>query len=436
MTFKQSVLAKIHFHIKFHLSKLDKESIIAMSGMAIEYYNIFLYGYLAALIIPQFFLRDSPLITLTAVLLSYFIGPLGAIICGHIGDTLGRKRILALALAFVSISSFLISVLPTYDQIGLSASILFLFLRSVQTLGFGGDAVGLVTFILEDAPSKHRGLFGGFMSTGSAAGVLFASLFVTLADPLQDPSSPWKWRFPLCLGAIGMLIAIYVYRTLGETETFKHYKAQHYVKKWPLLDLLKNKKFIFLKCIGLFSLAPIITIVIFGFIPYLGTSELGLSTRYSMWTNTTALLLFAISAPFFGALSDKIGRKWVLCGLSILFFILGLPLFWLLQNKHAYMFFIIQIFFSWIASAYYGVTMTTCIEQLPTRLRYTGVAVSFYLSYALFGGINGLYIVTVLIENAHFDIAPVFYLLLGSIIVFVSAFSLKKEFHGTLERKK
>lgn len=434
MNFVKSALSKIHFHIKFHVSKLEKESIVAMCGMAIEYYNVFLYGYLAVLILPQFFTYKSPLITLTAILLSYLIGPLGAVICGHIGDRLGRKRILALALAFVSSSSFLISILPSYDQIGLAASILFLVLRSIQTLGFGGDAVGLVTFILEDAPTKHRGLFGGFMSTGSAVGVVFASLVVSVLDPLQDPQTPWKWRIPMSLGIVGMLIAVYVYRILGETETFKHYKAKYFVTKWPLLDLLTNKKLIFAKSIGLFALAPIITIIIFGYVPYLGRTELGLSVRYSMWTNTIALILFALSAPVFGALSDRFGRKLILCGLSLIFLITGFPLFLILQHKHSHLFFFIQIFFSWVASAYYGVAMTACIEHLPTRLRYTGVAVSFYLSYAIFGELNGLSIVEYLIDKYHFISSPVLYLMLGSIVVFISAFFIKENIDISLEK--
>lgn len=419
----------------FHLSKLERESLVAMGGMAAEYHNIFLYGYLVSVINPYFFKDSSYLITLSAILLSYIMGPLGAIICGHIGDTLGRKRILAWALAFVSISSFFISVLPSYDQIGIVASILFILLRSIQAVGFGGDAVGLVTFILEEAPARSRGWFGGLMSLGSAIGVFVASLEVSLLDPLQDISSQWKWRIPLCTGIIGTLLSIYFYRILGETTVFKHYTKKHHKKRWPLLELLKNYKLSFLRAIGVFALAPIITAVIFSFIPYLGETALHLSSKFSMWSNTIVLFVFSIFAPLFGALSDKIGRKPILFGVSLIFLILGFPLFSLLEYHNKTIYFCVQLFFSWVASAYYGIAMTINIEHLPTNLRYTGVALSFYLSYVLFGGINGQYIVKFLINGVSACVGPVFYLLLGSIVVFLSALLLKEEAKTSLEKE-
>lgn len=427
MNLIKSILNKVTFHVQFHLSKLERENIIAMIGMAIEYYTIFFYGYASTIIISQFFISSSPLILVSAILLSYIMGPIGAIICGHAGDVKGRKIILAWTIAFVSIPSFLISVLPTYDQIGVAASILFIILRSVQTLAFGGDAVGLVTFILEDAPAAHRGLFGGFMSMGSGIGVLVASLILSVIDPLEDPASPWKWRVPLSLGIIGIFLSIYFSKTLGETETFKHYKKKYYIRTWPLIDLFKKNKLIFLKVIGITALVPIITIIIFGFIPFLGSTHLSLSSKTSMWSNTIALVLFSLFAPFFGALSDRVGRRPLLFGVSIIYFVLGFPLFLLLEKSATPVFFVIQLFFASIASAYYGVTMATCIEHFPTHVRYTGVALGYYVTYTLFGGINGLYIVKFLLKDIHIDIAPVFYLLLGSFLVFLSTLFLNEE---------
>jgi len=413
--------------IKTHLSQLQRESIIAIIGIALEYYNIFLFGYLTSVIISQFFNASNPLLIVLAILLSYIMGPLGAIICGHVGDVRGRKKILAWTIAFVSIPSFLISILPTYDQIGIAASIFFIILRSIQTMAFGGDAVGLVTFILEDAPARHRGLFGGFMSMGAAIGVLFSSLVISLIDPLGDSISPWKWRIPLSLGIFGVIASIYFYRTFGETETFKHYKEKHYIKTWPLIDLFKKSKLVFLKVIGITALVPIITIIIFGFVPYLGMTHLGLSPKLSMWSNTLAVGLFAIFAPFFGSLSDKIGRRPILFGVSLIFLTLGFPLFSLLDHATTPMFFSIQLFFALVSSAYYGVTMTICIENFPTHIRYTGVALGYYITYALFGGINGLYLVKLLIKNIPIDTSPVFYLLSGSVIVFLSALFLTEK---------
>ena len=267
-------IEKILITTKFHLTKLGRENVISMLGMAIEYYNIFLYGYASSIIIAKFFAQSSLLIVILAMLLSYLMGPLGALFFGHIGDKKGRKKILALAIALVSIPSFLISLLPSYDQIGVLASVLFIILRSVQTMAFGGDTIGLATFVLEDAPAKHRGLFGGFMATGAAIGVFFASLVVAMFDPLGALNSSWRWRIPLCIGIFGIIISIYFYRTFGETETFKHYKQKYYRKTLPIVDLFKKNKLNFSRIIGITALVPIITIIVFGYIPFLGVSHL------------------------------------------------------------------------------------------------------------------------------------------------------------------
>lgn len=424
MKFISGVLKKTRFHINFHISKLGRESFIAVGGIALEYYALFHYGYSAKVILHYFFGQSSPLIIYSAMLLSYIIGPLGAIICGDIGDIKGRKKILVWTLAFVAIPSFLISILPSYSQIGVTASILFIILRTIQTLAFGGDTLGLVTFVLEEAPAEHRGLFGGFMSMGSGIGVFLACLAVSILDPLDYPDSPWRWQVPLSFGIFGVLFSIYFYRTIGETETFKHYKKTHYINSWPFIDLFRKNKLNFLKIVGLTSLAPIITIVIFGFIPNLDIAHLKLSHKFSMLYNTVALAVFICFAPVFGALSDKIGRKPILLCVNLIFIFFGFPLFYILNYADAFVVFVIQLFFSLVASAYYGITFAVAIENFSTHVRYTGVALGYYTTYALFGGVNGLFIVNLLAKEP-LDIAPVFYLLFGSIISLVSLLFLK-----------
>jgi len=285
-----------------HLSKIERESIAAIAGMAIEYCTVFLYGFLAPLIIPHFFQSTGGLVIVFSMLLSYLVGPLGAIVCGTIGDMYGRKIILVWTLALVAIPTFLMALLPTYDQIGVYASISFFILKTIQMMAFSGDLVGLATFMLEDVPAKRRGFFGGLMSMGSAFGVLLASFLISIFDPLEDPYSQWKWRILLSIGIFGLFIAIYFQRIFSETETFKHYKKDAYINSWSFIDLFKYNALDYLKIIGITALVPIITIIIFGFIPYLGTHEVELSPKLSMWSNTISIALFAIFAPLFGHL--------------------------------------------------------------------------------------------------------------------------------------
>ena len=146
-----------------------------------------------------------------------------------------------------------------------------------------------------------------------------------------------------------------------------------------------------------------------------------------MWANTLALAVFTLCAPIFGALSDKVGRKPILVGVYLSFLILGFPLFYLLNYSSLPFIFLIQIFFGLVSSAYYGVTFAICIEHLPTHVRYTGIALGYYISYAFFGGINGLYIVEFLSKKFTMDVSPVLYLLFGSLVALVSLLSIPEE---------
>ena len=197
--------------------------------------------------------------------------------------------------------------------------------------------------------------------------------------------------------------------------------------------MLKQHKLKFIKAIGIFALAPIITLIIFSFIPYLGLTILGLSSKFIMWINSLALLVFVVWAPIFGSLSDKVGRKPILFSVSLVFLILGVPIFYFFEYHSAITYVCIQVFFSWVSSAYFGVAMTTNIEHLPTHLRYTGVALSFAFSYVIFGGETGLYIIKSLITRLDFGFSPILYLLFGAFIVLLCSVFLKEEASHSLE---
>lgn len=362
------------------------------------------------------------------MILEAITGVLGAIICGHVGDTLGRKKILAYTIAFVAFPSFAISILPGYEQIGILASIIFILLRSTQMLAFGGDMIGLVTFILEDTPANQRGKFGGYMSMSAGIGAGVASLLLYLVDPFSVPISFWKWRLLLIFGIVGIFIANYLKNMFGETEFFRHYKKRHHRSSTPIVEVFQCNKLTFLRVVGITILAPIITLTIYAWIPQFSVKHLDLAARHSMLLNFGALTLFAIGARLFGAKSDMLGRRRILLGVSGFFLIFAYPLFVALYNTgNIIQFFLIQAIFAFASSAYYGVAMTASIEHVPTHIRYTGVAVGYYVNYAIFGGISGDHIERLLIENVFLSSSPVFYLMIGSFIVFICSFFLKEE---------
>jgi MFS family permease len=417
-----------------HLSNLTFESILVLAGCAIEYYSVFLYGYASSVINVQFFISDKLLLT-QSILLSFVMGPLGAIICGHIGDTLGRKKVLVATISVFALSTFFISILPGYDSIGITASILSILLRSIQTMAIGGDVIGLVTFLLEDAPSNRRGLFGGLMSMGSGIGVLLAVGSIALTDPVNNPIDSWRWRLPMSLSIFGLILSHYFYSSVGETATFRHYKRSHYKTSIPIIDLFRRNFPQFCLIVGLTASVPIITIVVNGVIPYMNIEDLGIRTRAEMATNAIAMSVFAICAPFFGALSDQIGRKPVLLAVAGILLVTSAPIFYILSFSDLERSTSIQVFFAVVTSAYFGVTFATCIEHLPTHVRYTGTVLGYYSSFVIFGGSNGQYIVKALIDLFSKDASSVIYLLAGAFLLLVASLFIKDLRHDPLSEE-
>jgi MHS family proline/betaine transporter-like MFS transporter len=243
-----------------------------------------------------------------------------------------------------------------------------------------------------------------------------------------------------------MFIANYLNKTLSETACFRHYKMKHNKKTLPpMIDLLLNHKLALLRVICLTPLVPVITLTVFAWILKFSVKHLHLPISHAMGFNCGALLLFIIGAPIFGALSDRWGRKWVLCGISAFFLLFSYPLFQCLgQTESKLQFFLIQGTLAFASSVYYGVAMTTCIEHVPTHVRYTGVAVGYYINYALLASASGDYLenlFTVMTQKLSpiFQFSPisspVFYLMAASFIVFISSFFLKEEAHRALSDK-
>ncbi len=266
------------------------------------------------------------------------------------------------------------------------------------------------------------------MSMSAGIGVCLACLFLYFSNPFSDPTTFWKWRLLLILGVFGLFIANYFKKTFSETAVFSHFKRTRSVRIPPLFDLFKTYKTTLLRILGITILAPITTIVVFGWVPQFSVKHLNIHPNQAMLLNAGGLVLFAIGAPLFGRWSDMLGRKRMLCGVSSFFFIFSFLLFYLLtKTETVIQFFIIEAILAFAASAYYGVAKTAAIEHVPTHIRYTGVAVAYYINYAFFGGISGNHIDQLLTGAVHVEFAPVFYLMFGSIVVFICSLFINEE---------
>jgi MFS family permease len=223
-----------------------KAAVSAWIGSALEYYDFFIYGAAAALVFPKiFFPSANPTAATIASLatfgVAYIARPIGSFILGHLGDTIGRKRVLTITLFGMGTATFLIGVLPTYNQVGLAAPILLLVLRVLQGLAVSGEQSSAATTTLEHAPANRRAFFGSFTLAGTQFGnILATAIFIPIAALPNDDLLSWGWRIPFLLSVVVVAVAWWIRSSLHESPAFAEEQEHNAVPKAPLRELFRH----------------------------------------------------------------------------------------------------------------------------------------------------------------------------------------------------
>ncbi|WP_414172271.1 MFS transporter [Clavibacter tessellarius] len=216
-------------------------------GTTVEYYDFYLYATASALVFgSQFFPNQTPAVGLLSSFAAYGVGflarPIGGIVAGHLGDRIGRKRMLVYSLVLMGIASTLIGVLPTYATIGLASVVGLVFLRLVQGIAAGAEWGGSALLSVEHAPAHRRGLFGAFTQMGSAGGMLLATgVFAATRFGLgEEAFLAWGWRLPFLLSAVLVGVGLVIRLRVEDAAEFRHIKAAGAVERFPLGVVLRR----------------------------------------------------------------------------------------------------------------------------------------------------------------------------------------------------
>lgn len=218
--------------------ELRKVAIASFIGNFIEWFDYASYGYLAAIITLVFFPAASPISGLLATFgvfaLPFIVRPLGGVIWGHYGDKIGRKKALSLSIIIMSLATFLIAFLPTFEQVGLWAPALLLLVRLVQGFSASGEYAGASAFLAEYAPDNKRGFYTSIVPASTAAGLLLGSLFVTVMHAVltAEQMQSFGWRLPFLLAAPLGLIGRYIRIKLEDSPKFKAMEQSMLRKCW------------------------------------------------------------------------------------------------------------------------------------------------------------------------------------------------------------
>lgn len=391
-----------------------KKKIILASifGNALEFYDFTLFGVFAAIIANQYFPGDNEtsklLSSLAAFAVGFFTRPIGAILFGHIGDKFGRRQALSLSILLMGIPTLTIGLMPNYNQIGITASIMIFACRLLQGVFTGGEYNGAAIFSIEHLGKKNPGFIGGLI-TGSC--VIGASTATFLGTLTQRPDMPgWAWRLPFLFGALVSLVGYFIRRNISETPEFLSEKKPA-ASKIPLLKALISYPNSCLISFMLGGLNGTLSYTLFGFLNIYLSRYLEIPMVTAMQLNLIGLFAFMIGSPLMGYLFDTLGQpKFLTCAiLSIL--ILAIPIFIALSSKIIPMIVIGQILLGLCTASIAGSGHAVMQTLFPVADRYSGIAFNFSMGMAMLGGMTPIIYVN-MIENYHASLLfPAFFLM-------------------------
>ncbi|QOL52100.1 MHS family MFS transporter [Massilia litorea] len=305
------------------MTKEERKVIFASSlGTVFEWYDFYLYGSLAAIIGKQFFLGDpttSFIFALLTFAAGFIVRPFGALVFGRLGDMIGRKYTFLVTILIMGGSTFIVGLLPGYATIGIAAPIILVSLRILQGLALGGEYGGAATYVAEHAPEGKRGAFTAWIQTTATMG-LFLSLLVILATRTavgETEFAAWGWRIPFLVSVALLGVSVWIRLSMNESPAFAKMKAEGKTSKAPLSEAFlnwKNAKIVILALVGLTMGQAVVWYTGQFYALFFLTQTLKIDGPTANILTAIALLLATPFFIFFGSLSDKIGRKWIILG--------------------------------------------------------------------------------------------------------------------------
>src|SRR5579864_1946039 len=287
-------------------------------GSALEYYDFFIYATAASLVFPQiFFPSQNPTVAIVASLATYGVGyvarPVGAFVLGHWGDTHGRKNVLVLCLFIMGISTMLVGLIPTYQQIGIWAPILLVVLRLIQGFAVAGEISGASSMVLEHAPFGRRGFFASFALQGVQAGqILAAAVFLPIAAYMaKDDFSTWGWRIPFLLSFFVVIVGYLIRREVDETPAFERESQQGALPTAPIVQAFKTSWADMLRviCMALMNVIPVVATIFGAAYAVQPAYGIGFKPDVYLWIPVLGNVAAVMVIPLVGNLSDRIGRR-------------------------------------------------------------------------------------------------------------------------------
>ncbi|MER6572842.1 MFS transporter [Streptomyces sp. NPDC001093] len=425
---------------------VNLKRIVAASliGTTIEWYDFFLYGSAAALVFNKLFFPDSdPLVGTLLSFLTYAVGfaarPLGALVFGHYGDRLGRKKLLVLSLVMMGGATFAIGLLPTHATVGAAAPVLLTTLRLVQGFALGGEWGGAVLLVSEHGDPRRRGFWASWPQTGAPAGQLLATgVLSLLTSVLSDHAfGAWGWRVPFLLSGVLVLIGLWIRLSVDESPVFKEALARaesrrtQEAEKLPLVSVLRHHWRDVLVAMGARMAENISYYVITAFILVYATTSAGVSKQTALNAVLIGSAVHFAVIPAWGALSDRVGRRPVYllgaAGVGLWMF----PFFSLVDTgSFGYLVLAVTVGLV-LHGAMYAPQAAFFAEMFATRMRYSGASIGAQFASVAAGAPAPL-IATALLDDYGSSTPIALYVIAAAVLTLVAVGVARETRHRDL----
>lgn len=456
-------------------------------GTMIEWYDFYIFGTLATVISPLFYPKGNDTFAIIAYLSTFAVGfvvrPFGALFFGRIGDVVGRKYAFLITLLIMGGATAMIGLLPTYATIGIAAPILLLLIRVLQGLALGGEYGGAAVYVAEHVPDGKRGFYTSFIQITATLG-LFVSLIVILVvqnEMSKDAFNAWGWRIPFLVSLALVSVSLYIRMKMKESPIFQHIKSKGMTSAQPLKEAFahwKNLKIVLISLFGATAGQGVVWYTGQFYALFYLQTILKVNVTSAYYMVATSLLLGMPFFVFFGALSDRIGRKRIMMAGCLLAALSYLPIYHAMQDaagshvvtaqsqknpvtgaialtpltdvdgslkpakevltytsfgnfitntvawKLILLMFIQVIFVTMV----YGPIAAYLVEAFPAKIRYTALSLPYHIGNGVFGGLLPLIGLSIIAETGNIY-AGLYYPIIVAGITFVVGSLLLKESH-------
>jgi MFS transporter, MHS family, proline/betaine transporter len=397
----------------------------AVIGNVLEWYDFVVFGLLTVVISRLFFPTKtqyaSLLLTTATFGVGFFMRPVGGVLLGIYADRKGRKASLLLIIGLMTVAMGMLSFAPVYAAIGIAAPLIIVLARLLQGFATGGEFSCATTFLVEIAPAHRRCFYGSWQMFGQGTAVLTGTLLGALVTRGLSPEAlqSWGWRIPFLFGLIIGPVGLYIRRHIEETPAFVTMRGAPIESHAFGTKLAAHFKEMVV-CLGLSVGGTIQFYILLVYMPTFANTQLHMPLSAALMAQSVGLAFLIVLVLLFGVLADRIGPKPIMIGAFVLYLGLAYPLFsWVHESPSLGHLMTMQIVLCSLLGAFYGPFATVLVEQFPTRIRSTGLAIPYNLGVMVFGGFAQFF-VTWLIHVTRSPIAPVFYMMFGIAIALLS----------------